>query len=170
MLESSFDLHSIITQVLGFIALTLGVYAFFQKDDRDLKIALVAQASFLCIHFIMLNALMGAVGAFISGARTAFSLMSFAGKMAPVFYILIIIFGYLTYQSPVSLLPLLSSLIATTAFYFLQGRQMRMALVCSSSCWLLHNILVGSIGPAMMELFMICALVYRIHKMQSPNS
>ena len=154
-----------IAQIIGFIAFGLGVTAFLQKDDKKLRLIMTAQGLTLSVHFLMLGAHTGAALACISGIRNGLSLFAWAKKLAPLFYALILFMGWYTYETPVNLLPVLAGLIAVSAFFFLSGIRLRIALVCGSSLWLIHNIFVGSIGPSIMEAFMVCAGIYRIWRL-----
>ena len=152
-----------IAQIIGFIAFALGITAFLQKDDKKLRLVMMAQALTLCVHFIMLGRHTGAAAVFITGVRNGVSVFGWAKKVAPLFFISVLGFGWYTYDSPVDTLPILAGIIGTTAFFYLSGIRMRLTLVMASSMWLIHNILVGSIGPALMEGFMMCAGVYRAY-------
>lgn len=130
---------------------------------------MLAQAYTLCLHFLLMGAYTGAAAAFITGTRNGLSVFAWAKKLAPVFYAAILAFGWLTYQAPVDSLPVLAGLMGTTAFFFLSGISMRLCLVCASSLWLIHNIVIGSIGPSLMETGMIAAGLYRIILMKREN-
>jgi hypothetical protein len=155
----------IIAQIIGFIAFALGITAFLQKDDKKLRMIMTAQGLTLSLHFFLLGAHTGAALACISGIRNLMSVFSWGKKLAPFFYALILFMGWYTYESPVNLLPVFAGLIAVAAFFFLSGIRLRLALVCGSSLWLIHNIFVGSIGPSIMEAFMVCAGLYRTWKL-----
>ena len=152
-----------IAQIIGFIAFALGVTAFLQKDDKKLRLIMMAQALTLCVHFILLGRHTGAASVFVTGVRNGVSVFGWAQKIAPVFFVAVLFFGWLTYDSPVDIFPILAGVIGTTAFFYLSGIRMRLTLVLSSSMWLIHNIIVGSIGPAFMEAFMMGAGIYRAY-------
>jgi hypothetical protein len=156
------DTVYLIAQGIGFIAFFCGISAFFQKDDRTLKVLMVFQGLLLAAHFYMLGALAGAGGALISGTRTGFSLFHIGKFIAPVFYIAAIIIGFAAYQSPVDILPILGSIAGTTAFFYLSGLKMRCLLAVGTILWIIHNALVLSIGPFLMEVFMLSANIYRL--------
>ncbi|PZQ44313.1 MAG: YgjV family protein [Micavibrio aeruginosavorus] len=155
----------IIAQTIGFVAFALGVASFLQKKDINLKILLMIQAMTLCVHFILLGRYTGAVAVFITGVRNGLSLFGWAKKLAPLFYLSVLGFGWYTFDEWIDIFPILAGLIGTTAFFFLSGIRMRLTLVISSSMWLTHNILVGSIGPSIMEGFMVCAGLYRAYRL-----
>ena len=152
-----------IAQIIGFIAFGLGILSFLQKKDRNLKILLATQAATLGLHFIMMGAYTGAASAFVASSRNILSLFARARKVTPGFYIAILGFGYYTYDSPIDIFPVTAGMISTTALFFLKGMTMRLGFVVSSGLWLIHNIVVGSIGPAFMEAFMMGAGVYRAY-------
>jgi hypothetical protein len=159
-----------IAQIIGFIAFGLGVAAFLQKQDRHLKILLTIQAATLGIHFILLGAYTGAASALVAAARNFLSLFGRAKNIAPLFYIAILGFGYCTYDSAVDVFPILAGLVSTTALFFLNGMTMRLFFVTSSGLWLIHNIAVGSIGPAFMEAFMMGAGLFRAYMLHTERN
>jgi hypothetical protein len=155
----------LIAQTIGFIAFALGVTAFFQKEDRRLRLFLFVQGTALSLHFILMGAHTGAILALLAGSRAGVTLFAWGKKLAPVYYIATIIVVVLTYESPVDLLPAIAGFLGITALFYLQGLTMRLAFLTGGVAWLTHNILVGSIGPSLMEAFMMSTISYRIYHM-----
>ena len=59
--------------------------------------------------------------------------------------------GYLTYERPINLIPIGTSLIGTTAVFFASNASLRLALGACSTLWLYHNVVVGSPVATVME-------------------
>lgn len=148
-------------QTIGFMAFVMGVYAAFSLCDRRLKLFFVAQGILLTLHFIMLGAYGGAAASFVTALRTYLSLHQKARKLAPFFYGFFMISGFFAFQEFKDILPILAGLIATYGMFHLSGARLRFMLCGSTSLWLMHNILAGSIGPTLMEVFILSMHITR---------
>jgi signal transduction histidine kinase len=58
---------------------------------------------------------------------------------------------WLTWSGPVSLLPWISALNATYAYFYLTGARLRVQVMLSTGLWLLNAIVLGSIGGVAMN-------------------
>ncbi len=142
-------------QAIGFVAFVFGVAAFLSHDDRKLKILLTVQSYALSVHFLLLGANGAVVTTFIAGTRNLVSLFAKVKFFAPLFVALYIIFGIYYYEKWTDILPVTSGVITTMGIFYLERIPMRLAFLCASSLWIVHNILVMSIGPLLMELFIL---------------
>ncbi len=155
----------IIAQIIGFIAFGIGVASFLQKDERKLRILLGASGATLCLHFVLLGAYTGAAAVFVTSTRNVLSIYGWAKKFAPLFYLAVIGFGWYTHDDLVDIFPVLAGICGTTTVFYLSGIKMRLGFIAGSSLWVVHNVMVGSIGPTLMESMMIGASAYRIYRM-----
>lgn len=146
-----------IPQLIGYIAFFFGIVAFLSKDDKKLKILLAIQSYTLSLHFFLLGASGGMIAAFINATRNLVTLKSRMKILAPYFIAFYIIFGAFKYTNIIDLLPIVGSTIATYAFFYLEKIPMRLCLLVTTSLWLVHNGLVGSIGPFLMEIIILIA-------------
>src|SRR5512146_3080121 len=60
-------------QLLGYVALVLGVSAFLQRDDRRLKLLIAAECFVYVAHFLLLGRPPAASSAGVSGVRNLLS-------------------------------------------------------------------------------------------------
>jgi len=60
-------------------------------------------------------------------------------------FFIISIISYVAYENYLSLLPAISTYIATYALFRLQGTTFRIALIIPTTLWLIYNYFVGSI-------------------------
>lgn len=161
------DVVLIIAQGLGFLALGVGVYAFLQISEIKLARFMGLQGAILCIHFILLGHFSGALAAGFSGLRTYLSIFGKAKPLAPLFMVLYVVFGYLSFETWPDALPQISGICATAAFFYMSGYAKRVTLLGCTVMWLIHNIAAASIGPAIMEfLFLIanCRTLFRMRQ------
>jgi hypothetical protein len=87
-----------------------------------------------------------------------------------VFLIVYIGFGTYSYTVWYDSFPIIAVCIGTIAFFYLEGIATRLCLVCATCLWLIHNIVVGSIGPILMEIMNVCAhliTIYRLYRVES---
>ena len=160
-------------QIIGYIGMALGVFTFLQKDDVRLKLSMIAMTSVLIIHFVLLGRYVAAVSCLMSALRAGLSLIPFAMKhrhyFVALFVILSCLLGVYTYQSPIDVLPFITAVLGTFAFFYLSGIRMRIAFVVIGSIWLTHNILAQSYGPMVMEAFIMTANIITIIRLRADD-
>ena len=59
-----------IAQLLGFASFAIGMYAFFQKDDKKLKIIMFIFSLNHTLHYLLLGSMVSALSALLSALRT----------------------------------------------------------------------------------------------------
>ncbi len=166
MLEQYFQSPQyIIAQIIGLIALVFGVICFSQRDDHKMKLWAVAQCLALVPHFLLLGAHVAVFSVLISATRNYLSTKLNMRKVAPLFLVFYIGFGYWKYHQWYDLLPTIGAICSTIGLFYLRQIPMRLTFLTSTTLWLIHNIAIGSIGPSIMELlqwFANARTIYRI--------
>lgn len=155
-----------IAQWIGFVSFLLGLLSFWQKDDRKLKLYLLAFYSVHSLHFLLLGSMTSAFSSSLSLLRTVVAI-KYSGKLLCWFtiFILVAIGGYLA-TSWMQLFSILGTAIGTYAVFNLQGIQLRFGMLLGALCWLTNNILMGSLGGALLESCLIILnliTAYRIY-------
>lgn len=138
-------------QLVGYVALVLGVSAFLQKSDTKLKVLIAGESIAYFVHFILLGNFTASGSAMISCLRNLISLKSRSPWWVAVFVVLNLIVGVLLAKHLVGWLPVVASCLATGAMFLLQGIFMRLVLLICTLLWLINNILSGSIGGTVLE-------------------
>ena len=138
-------------QLIGVLAFLIGVLAFWQKDDERFRIQMGIYCLVLAGHFALLGASVAAMNAVINGVRNCVSAKKKTRWMM-VFFVLMIL-GLAVPRATVwyEYLTVLGSLATTWALFSIQGIPLRLVMLFSSCCWLVHNLLAGSIGGSMIE-------------------
>lgn len=157
-------------QGLGILAFILGVSAFLSKSDKLLKLLISIACFLISAHFILLGAYVGAGAAALGGTRAFMSIFQSAKPYAPIFFAAYVPLGYFYIEDWLDILPIMAGLIGTYSMFCLKKIPMRFGLLATSSLWLTHNILQGSIGPSLLEIFYICANAKTIHKMKDEEN
>lgn len=138
-------------QLVGYVALVLGVSAFLQKRDVQLKVLISGESIAYFAHFILLGNFAAAGSAMISCLRNLISLKSRSPWWVAVFVVLNLIVGVLLAKHLIGWLPVAASCLATGAMFLLRGIFMRLVLLICTLLWLGNNILSGSIGGTILE-------------------
>jgi hypothetical protein len=144
-------------QLVGYLALACGVAAFLQRDDRRLKQFVAVQGLVYGLHFLLLHNLPASANAFLSLARNVVALRTRSTAAMVVFLVLVVTAGLCWVRSPQGLLPVAGGLVAAVAVFKLDGIRLRLALLCCTVFWLANNVLSGSIGGTLLELFILMA-------------
>ena len=142
----------IVIQGIGFLAFLVALYAFSRTSDKHLKIGQAAQNFILALHFYLLGAGTAAAMSVLTGVRSSLSVYQNLKIFAPLFLGIYLLIGFYTFEELVDVLPVLSALLGTTAVFYLSNIKMRLVMMLSTSLWIIHNAIVFSIGPLLMEI------------------
>jgi len=140
-------------QLAGYIAFAVGIAAFLQRDDRRLRAMIGAQAFTYAVHFYLLGSTPAVVASLVTCARAFISLRTRSRAVAVLLIAGNLVLGALTARSAASALPIAATTLGTIAFFWFDGISLRLVLLGATACWLLNNVLVGSIGGTLLELF-----------------
>jgi len=152
-------------QIVGYVALVLGVAAFLQKNDVRLKVLLSGEGLAYLVHFALLGNFPASGSAGLSCVRNLVSLKSRSPWWVLVFVAANVAVGYFCAQTPVGWLPVVGSCMATAAVFWLRDIPLRLVLLVSTVSWLINNVLSGSIGGVVLEVFIATANLSTIVRM-----
>jgi hypothetical protein len=138
-------------QLVGYVALVLGVAAFLQKSDTRLKVLISAESVVYIAHFILLGNYPASGSALVSCVRNLTSIKSRAPIWIAVFLVMNIAIGLVFAKSALGWLPIVASCLATVAVFRMEGVAMRSVLLVCTLLWLANNLLSGSIGGTVLE-------------------
>lgn len=144
-----------IAQWVGGGSFVLGLVCFCQKDDRKLRLMMLAFYGVHAVHFILLGSMAAAGAVVLSFVRTGLSILYPRKWLSWVVIGCLAGIGLLSWHSHWQLLAILGTAIGTYSVFNFQGIQLRLGLVVGASLWLSHNIAVGSIGGALLESCLI---------------
>ena len=164
--------HNILlfAQILGLLSFALGIFAFYQKSDKKLKITMVILNINYMVHFFLMGSPVSALSSFLAAVRTGISIYISSKIIAFVFVTIGIIWGVWLANSALDLFPIIGTCIGTLSLFLLKGIKMRLCLLLGSTCWLINNIQVGSIGGTMLEACVISMnsfTIYRLYLIES---
>lgn len=122
------------------------------------------------IHYAMMGATTACIGATLAIVRTGVSIKTSSTAVAYVFMLITLIFGLLIKDVWTDMLPIAGSIIGTYAVFVLEGIKMRVAFLIGATCWLINNLLIGSIGLSLLEAVLVgvnIITIYRLTKEQA---
>lgn len=140
-----------LAQLLGLLACAIGVTAFLQRQDRKLRLHLTLNGVLLTAHFMLLGATAAAINCLLCAVRTWVSgyyrslgvMLLFLGVAWPLVMPKV--------SHPIQWLTLLGTTLSTYALFRLDGMALRLCMLSSTVCWLVHNIWAGSWGGILLE-------------------
>lgn len=144
-----------LAQTIGMVAYAIGATAFLHSDGRRFRLHLMLFQIVLCSHFVMMGALVAALGCGISAVRSYASTKTQSSGVMLFFIALLWGMGLPQLEHSYELLTIFGSSVATWALFKTQGIQMRLLVILNSLCWVINNVLLGSIGGTLMELTFI---------------
>ncbi|MCY9851985.1 YgjV family protein [Vibrio mediterranei] len=152
-------------QILGFVSYGLGIATFYQKNDKRLKILMLALNVNHLIHFLLLGSLTSALAAALSAVRTTAAIYTNSKIVALIFIALSLLLGGMIAENLSQLWPILGAAIGTYSLFMLQGIAMRIGFLLGAMCWLTNNIMVGSIGGVLLEATLLLTNLMTIFRL-----
>ncbi len=140
-------------QLTGYAAFVLGVVSFLQTDDRRLKAMIGMQAFSYAVHFYLLGSLPAMAASLVTCVRAIVSLRTRSPVVAAVILATNLGLGVVTAEVGVGFWLVAAATAGTVAFFWFDGIALRVVLLGSTACWLANNLIVGSIGGTLLELF-----------------
>ncbi len=163
----------IITQGIGFGGAALNFLSFQQnKRSRIIGFQIVAALLFIT-HYIFLgftsgeDAFTGAVLNFIGLTRSiVFINNDKKWAKSPVWLVVFIIVsaiaGILTWEDWYSFLPSTAMILTTVSYWMKDETKIRLITFPSSPCWLIFNIITGSVAGVVTECVVMSSLIIAI--------
>lgn len=139
-------------QLVGYLALVLGIAAFLQKKDQRLRFLNATQCLVYAVHFYLLGNAPAAASTSVSSVRSFVSIR-YRSRILAVFFVGIILsLGIHFAASPSGWLPIISSCVSTVGMFLFRGVALRLILLGCTLLWLINNVLSGSIGGTILEV------------------
>lgn len=159
----SFDFS--FAQLVGLLSFGLGVATFCQKSTHRLKVMmLIFNVTHLC-HFLLMGAPVSALGAFISTLRTTASIYLSSIYLALGFMATNLLVGLWLATAWFDLFAVAGTMIGTFSMFMLTGTTMRFGFLAGSLCWLINNIIIGSLGGVLLEITLIGANLFTVYRL-----
>ncbi|MCB8888237.1 YgjV family protein [Vreelandella malpeensis] len=150
-------------QLCGFVALVMCVLAFANKNDDKLMTLLISANVAFMLQFVFLSSWTAAVLTALVIVRIALA-RRFPGSLKVMAGVLgaSAVAAILTWQSPVDTFAVLAAALGTPAMFLLKGVMLRVFLGLAAFCWMMNNLLIGSIGGTLAEALVVVTNVITI--------
>ncbi len=175
------DTTFIISQVIGFFAAALLLFSFQQRTHRRIVLMQFCSGLLFALQYLLLGAYEGMVGNIVGFSRSV--AFCFRGKSkfvdsiaCPiVFAVLAGIGGAITYETPISLLPMAAMIISSFVMWNPKTQELRALTIPTSLMWLIYNIICGSYSGTATEILCLLSIFiglfrFRNKKRQANNT
>lgn len=155
-------------QVLGYVASIVLLAGYAVKQDRKTKTILIASSVIFAAHFFLLGAFTASAICAVNSVRNFLSVFLYQSKITfSIFTIFYAVGAYFTYNTPIDILPSLAAFLTCIGMFFLGGIRFRILVVIATVMWIVHNIVVGSIGGTINSVilfFITLGTVWRLYQ------
>ena len=173
LINQDFGIFYLISQIFAFLAIIFDLVAIQQRKKAHLlnMDTMAAFCSFL--HYTFLMAWPGVVNKAVTTARNGIAAYKTSKKKPTskylpfIFIAFYIVLGIITFQSPISLLPMIAASVYTATIYWCDVKKIRYASVFTNILWLVYNLSVFSIVGMIAQVILIingCIAIYRYRK------
>lgn len=167
----------LLVQALGLIGMTMNLVSFQLREQKKLIRLQFYSSIVFSFHYFLLDAVMGCtlniIGicrAFVFShkekewARKKIWLYIFIGAYITVYILTFTVLGLepTTYNLLLELLPVIGMTATTIGFFLENAAQVRKLSLMNAPTWLVYNVISGSIGGALTEIFCLISVVVGI--------
>lgn len=165
--------YEITAQIIGIIAMMFNVLSYQGKKQKTVITLQLLGSTFFAVNYFMLGAIVGS----ISNLVTVFRAIVFLNKKklkadSPlwlVFYICSYVAVYVlnftvfgkdptVFNILLELLPVVGGVALSVGYFLKSASSIRKAGLVSSPSWLVYNIIVGSWGATLCEIFTLISI------------
>lgn len=162
-----------ISQIIGFGGAGLNFLSFQQSKRRNIIGVQIGAALLFIVHYILLaidgdgEAFSGAALNFIGLLRSiVFINNDKKWAKSPVWLVVFVIIStvaaILTWEEWYSFLPSAAMILTTVSYWMKNETKIRLITFPSSPCWLVYNIIVGSVAGIVTECIVMTSLIIAI--------
>ena len=157
-------------QIMGFIAMISAVICFQQKDRKKILIFQILVTAIWTLHFILLKNPTGAAINAMQVVRSILFLKKEEYKWTqwmgwPVIFIVItVIIGIITWESPLSLLPVIGTSFSTVSLWMKKPKTIRLLTVPVSVLWGIFDAVNRSAAGVCNEVFTLVSIAVAIFR------
>lgn len=148
----------ILTQIIGIAAMAASVYSFQLNKHKHIMIVQIIATALFGIQYYLLGAFTGAMLDAVGVVRDIVfynkdKKWASGNVWTVVFSLMMVVFGIVTYQGVASIFMIVSMVFNTITFSFTKPKLVRRTILIASPFMLVYNILTGSIGGIINEIF-----------------
>lgn len=138
-------------QGVGVVAFLVGITTFFNRDERRFRLQLALYSSIIGVHFFLMGASTAGMSAELNAIRSVVATRTRNLWVMVLFIVLTLVLGVGELQHPLEVLPIVGTIASTWALFRCRGLTTRCVMWCSTACWVIHNLWLGSLGGSLIE-------------------
>ena len=164
----------IIGQLLGVVAIILGVISYQVKTDKKLLFVIMMNGAVFAAHYYLLDAMPAAVMNTVGVFRCIVYMQKDKKFYHPViipavFAVIMGTLGMLSWQGPESILVIVGLVINTVCLSFKNPQNIRKSILVTSPLVLAYDAFAGSIGGVIYEAMVIVSSIIGIVRYRKEN-
>lgn len=158
----------IIAQIIGIIAMTFNILSYQGKKQKTIVVLQLFGATFFAVNYLLLGATVGGILNILGVIRALVFffgdklkadrlpwLLAFTASYISVYVLNFTVFGKepTAFNLIIEILPVIGMLALNIGFRLKDSAKIRKCGLISSPAWLIYNIVAGSWGAIICELF-----------------
>jgi hypothetical protein len=164
------DIFDIAGQIVSLIALGFCIAGFASKQDDRLMVLLLSANVAFALQFALFGSWTAAVLSLLVIGRIVLA-RRYPGNWWVMLAVLAVNLAaaVLTWRSPVDFFAIAAATFGTVGMFMLRGIPMRFVLAAAAICWMLNNIVIGSVGGTLAEAMVVITnfvTIYRLARMK----
>jgi len=152
-------------QAIGFIGLVFSLLIFQVNKRKKMLNLYICSTCFYMVHYLLLGAHTAVAMNIIGIARNYAFTKSKRVIALPIFFILLfVVGGFVTWNGPLSLLPVLGMTGGTLAYWQKDEKMIRRFALISPPLWFIYNVMLGSYPGMIAEVVMLVSNMVGIYR------
>lgn len=157
-------------QIVSLIALGFCIVGFASKRDDRLMVLLISANVAFALQFALFGSWTAAVLSLLVIGRIMLA-RKYLGNWKVMLAVLVVnlVAAVLTWRAPVDFFAIGAALFGTVGMFMLRGIPMRLTLAAAAICWMLNNLLIGSVGGTLAEGMVVVTnfiTIFRLMRMK----
>lgn len=161
-------------QIIGFLAMLSAIICFQQKSRRKIMVWQLIVCTLWTLHFVILAVPTGLAINALQVVRAIIFSKKESAKWANrnvwlyVFIALTVLLGILTWEGPLSILPVIGTSFSTVSLWMKKPFTIRLLTFPVSITWGIYDIASGSLAGGFNETFCMISLIIAIIRIDIP--
>ncbi|MBQ9774065.1 MAG: YgjV family protein [Clostridia bacterium] len=157
----------IAAQCVGALAMVLAFFIYAFRDRKRILLSKMVADLLWVVHYLLLAAYSGAAVNLVNAGREGVFYhkeKKWASSRAwPILFVLLnLVLTVLSWQGPISLLPMLGSSLNALGLWCTSTTRLRMVSLPALTLWLVYSILVGSLWSLLVNGVSILSALYAL--------
>ena len=148
-----------IAQILGMIGTIINICAVQINNKKSILVLFMSANIVFGINFILLGSYSGGVICFIAAIQTAITYIfekrekEFPKILIPIYIIVAIVCGLVSYQKCIDILPLLCSVLYTITIIQKKEERVRKVTFINVAIWVIYDLIIGAYTAVISDIF-----------------